>query len=46
MDYFASVQKEYDPRMEEALERIIRKKRRNDRWPVQQKYTGLRYTGK
>jgi hypothetical protein len=40
MDYFASVQKSYDPRMEEALELIMRKKRSNNHWPVQQKYTG------
>lgn len=40
MDYFASVQKGYDTRMEEALALIIRKKRKNGRWPVQQKYSG------
>lgn len=40
MDYFASVQKSYDPRMEEALGLIIQKKRNNNRWPVQQKYSG------
>jgi hypothetical protein len=41
MDYFASVQKSYDKRMEKALELIIQKKRKNNRWPVQQKYAGL-----
>lgn len=40
MDYFASVQKSYDSRMEEALELIIQKKRKNNSWPVQQKYFG------
>jgi hypothetical protein len=40
MDYFASVQKSYDDRMDEALELILKKKRKNDHWPVQQKYAG------
>ena len=43
MDYFVSVQKSYDDRMEEALELILHKKRKNNRWPVQQKYAGLVY---
>jgi hypothetical protein len=41
LDYFASVGKSYDPRMEEAMELILQKKRKNGRWPVQQKYSGL-----
>ncbi len=43
MDYFTSVQKSYDSRMEEALTLIIQKKRKNGYWPVQQKYSGLVY---
>jgi hypothetical protein len=33
-------EKSYDPRMEEALELILRKKRKNHRWPVQHKHAG------
>lgn len=40
LDYFASVEKTYDDRMEEALRLILQKKRRNNRWPVQQRYSG------
>lgn len=40
LDYFTSVQKPYDDRMEEALSLIMQKKRKNNRWPVQQKYAG------
>jgi hypothetical protein len=40
MDYFASVGKEWDPRMAEALDLILSKRRSNGRWPVQQKYVG------
>lgn len=43
MDYFASVQKSYDDRMEEALGLIIHKKRKNNRWPVQHKHSGRVY---
>ncbi|MCE5343888.1 MAG: hypothetical protein LLF96_09970 [Eubacteriales bacterium] len=41
MEYFASVHKSYDERMDEALVLIMQKKRKNDRWPVQQKYSGI-----
>lgn len=41
LDYFASVRKTYDPRMEEALDQIIRKKQPNNHWPVLYKYSGL-----
>ncbi len=41
LDYFRSVNKSYDNRMEEALQIIIKKQDRNGFWPVQQKYTGL-----
>jgi hypothetical protein len=40
MVYFASVGQSEDARMGEALELIMQKKRKNDRWPVQQKYSG------
>jgi hypothetical protein len=40
LSYFASVHRNYDPRMEEALALLLRKRRKNGRWSVQQKYTG------
>lgn len=40
MDYFASMNKPYDVRMEEALLYILKKKRQNGRWPLQQKHAG------
>ncbi len=40
LDYFASVGKSEDARMEEALELLLQKRRGNGRWPVQQKYAG------
>lgn len=40
LDYFQSAGGEYDPRMQEALD-ILKKKRRKDlRWPVQAKHPG------
>ncbi|MGB4658486.1 MAG: hypothetical protein WBI07_04850 [Mobilitalea sp.] len=41
MDYFQSVHRRYDPRMEEAMGIILGKRRKDDRWPMQQKYSGL-----
>jgi hypothetical protein len=41
LEYFQSVGKIYDPRMEEALSIIINKKTKDNRWPVQHKHTGL-----
>lgn len=40
MDYFWSVRKSYDCRMEEAINLIIAKKRDNNRGPVQHKHQG------
>ena len=40
LDYFASVQKEYDIRMEEALQILLSKRRKSSRWPVQHKHAG------
>jgi len=41
MDYFASIEKCFDNRMEEALSLIIQKKRKRDHWPVQHKHPGI-----
>lgn len=41
MDYFQSVNVKYDRRMDDALEIIIKKKLKNNRWPVQMKHAGL-----
>lgn len=41
LDYFQSVNKSYDSRMEEALEIILNKKRKDNLWPVQHKHSGL-----
>jgi hypothetical protein len=43
LDYFASVQKEYDIRMEEAIQILLSKRRKNGRWPVQHKHAGRVY---
>lgn len=43
MVYFADVGLAYDPRMAEALALIMKKRRKDGHWPVQQKYTGLVY---
>jgi hypothetical protein len=41
LDYFQSVGKGHDPRMEEALQIILKKKRKDGFWPVQHKHAGL-----
>lgn len=41
MDYFASIEKCFDNRMEEALSIIIQKKRKSNHWPVQHKHPGI-----
>jgi hypothetical protein len=41
LDYFQSVRLPYDPRMEEALNIILQKRRADHTWPVQQKYPGV-----
>jgi hypothetical protein len=43
LDYFASIQKEYDNRMDEALVILHSKRRKNNRWPVQHKHAGRVY---
>lgn len=40
LDYFQSVAHAHDPRMDEALDILEGKMRKNGRWPVQQKYAG------
>ena len=40
LDYFQSINAEYDSRLDPAIDIII-KKRRNNKWPLQQKYSGL-----
>ncbi len=41
MDYFQSVDEKYDRRMDDALDIIIKKKLKNNHWPVQMKHAGL-----
>lgn len=41
LDYFQSIHFPYDKRMDDALEILINKQRKNKRWPVQQKHPGL-----
>jgi hypothetical protein len=40
LDYFQSIATEYDTRLDPAIDIIINK-RRNNKWPLQQKYSGL-----
>lgn len=40
LDYFQSVRRSYDPRMEEALNIVIAKRRKDGFWPVQHKHAG------
>ena len=41
LDYFQSVNLKYDRRMDDALEVLMKKKRKNKKWSLQQKYPGL-----
>jgi hypothetical protein len=41
LDYFQSVGYPYDQRMDEALDIVIKKQRKSNKWPLQQKYAGL-----
>lgn len=40
LDYFQLVGHEYDDRMKEALDLLIKKQRKDKKWPVQQKHVG------
>jgi hypothetical protein len=41
LDYFQNVNCPYDERMDDALTVLLNKKRKSNRWPIQQKHTGL-----
>ncbi|MCK5199935.1 MAG: hypothetical protein KAR21_16365 [Spirochaetales bacterium] len=41
MDYFSAAGQKYDNRMKEALAIILKKKMKNNHWPVQQKHSGI-----
>ncbi len=41
LDYFQSAEVRYDPRMNDALEVLLKKRKKNDRWPVQAKHPGV-----
>jgi hypothetical protein len=41
LDYFQSVNLPYDPRMSDGVNLLMKKKRKDGHWPVQQKYAGL-----
>jgi len=43
LDYFQAAELPYDARMEDAFALIEKKRRKDDTWPVQQKYTGRVY---
>ncbi len=40
LDYFQSTMVEYDPRMDDAMEVILKKRRRDGTWPVQARHPG------
>ncbi|WP_038042551.1 prenyltransferase/squalene oxidase repeat-containing protein [Thermosipho africanus] len=40
LDYFQSIDFQYDPRMEDALNLSLKKKLKSNKWPLQQKYPG------
>lgn len=40
LDYFQSIGLPYDPRMSDGIKLLAKKKRKDGRWPVQQKYAG------
>ncbi|BES65551.1 hypothetical protein SANA_19900 [Gottschalkiaceae bacterium SANA] len=41
LDYFQSIDYPYDPRMSDGMKLLMKKKRKDGYWPVQQKYAGL-----
>ncbi|MFC1898575.1 hypothetical protein ACFLYJ_03280 [Candidatus Cloacimonadota bacterium] len=41
MDYFQSIDLPYDERMQDALNVVMKKQRKNGRWPLQHKIQGL-----
>jgi len=40
LDYFRSVGAAYDPRMQDALDILLQKRRKDGRWPLQAKHAG------
>lgn len=40
LDYFRSVGADYDPRMQDALDVLLQKRRRDGAWPLQAKHAG------
>ena len=40
LDYFQSAGYEYDPRMQDALDVLVHKRRKDHTWPVQAKHPG------
>lgn len=40
LDYFQAASIDYDPRMQDALDVLIKKRRKDGRWPVQAKHAG------
>jgi len=43
LDYFQRAGAARDPRMQEAIELLLQKRRTDGTWPVQQRYTGLSF---
>jgi hypothetical protein len=41
LDYFQYADVPYDERMQDALDTLIRKRKKNGRWPLQSKHAGL-----
>ena len=41
LDYFQAVNETYDNRMDDAIAILLKKKRKNNKWPLQQKHPGL-----
>lgn len=41
LDYFQEIDKKFDNRMSDAVDILIKKKKKNNRWPLQQKHPGL-----
>ncbi|MCF7859391.1 MAG: hypothetical protein K9N07_08765 [Candidatus Cloacimonetes bacterium] len=41
LDYFQSIDLPYDERMQDALELLLKKQRKSNRWPLQHKIPGL-----
>ena len=40
LDYFQFAGVDYDPRMQDALDVLLKKRRKDNRWPVQAKHPG------